>query len=452
MPEEFLQKLSDIVNGRVLSGSSAADYYRDESPTSFSPENVPVVFPESTEEVAALLRLCSSHSVPVFPRGAGTGLAGGAVPLRQGVVLCCSRMNRILSWDEDNFSVTLQPGVLLKTLQEECERRGLFYPPDPGEKEATLGGNMATNAGGMRALKYGTSRDYLRAARVVTADGEVADLGADVAKNSCGYDMVRLMAGSEGTLGIFTSLTLRLLPLPKETVSLLVPFAERSAALKAVPEILRRVSLPRALEYMEAAAVAAVRRRNGNSLLPDIGPAGACLLLSWDGDNPDALCETAEEAGMALASLGAEDAYLLDTPVQQRRVFEDRSGMLDALRAAHRVAAESDAAVPLSHLAEFAESARRLCAERGVALHCFGHAGDGNLHCYLCDCDDTTAWELLEPLARLALDCGGVPTGEHGIGALLNGFSKLELPGSRLWKSIKQALDPGNILNPGKVL
>ena len=248
---ELVQELSAIAPGRVFTGSDInEDYSHDEMPIYGKSVPEAVVEAASTEEIAAVMKFCNEHHIPVTPRGAGTGLVGGAVPIRGGVLLVTTRMNKILGYDEENFTVTVQPGVLLNTLAEDAASKGLLYPPDPGEKFATLGGNVSTNAGGMRAVKYGCTRDYVKAMTVVLPTGEIIHLGSSVSKTSSGYSLLNLMIGSEGTLGIITELTLKLIPAPKETISLIIPYPDMESCIATVPAFFMHHLNPQALEFM----------------------------------------------------------------------------------------------------------------------------------------------------------------------------------------------------------
>ena len=287
---QLIQELQAIVPGKVHKNEEInEDYFHDEMP--IYGKGIPEVVIEATttEDIAAIVKLCFEHNIPVIPRGAGTGLTGAAVAIHGGVLLDMSKMNKILNYDEENFVVRVQPGVLLNDLAEDAKNKGLLYPPDPGEKFATLGGNVSTNAGGMRAVKYGCTRDYVRAMTVVLPTGEIIHLGASVSKTSTGYSLINLMIGSEGTLGIITELTLKVIPAPKETISLIVPFENLEDCIGAVPKIFRAGLKPQALEFMEKEIVLSSERYLGKHVFPtevegvDIG---AYLLITFDGDIP----------------------------------------------------------------------------------------------------------------------------------------------------------------------
>ena len=301
---DVIEKLKAIAPNRVFAGEEInEDYIHDEMPIygKFAPEVV--VEAASTEEISEVMKVCNENCIPVIPRGAGTGLAGGAVAIEGGVVLCTTRMNKILEYDMENLSVRVQPGVLLQNLADDAATRGLLYPPDPGEKFATLGGNVSTNAGGMRAVKYGTTRDYVRAMTVVLPTGEIVNFGSNVKKTSTGYSLLNLMIGSEGTLGIITELTLKLVPAPKEIISLIVPFEDLNACIGAVPKVLLSGLNPQALEFMEKDIVRMSEKYLEKQVFPQVidgVEAGAYLLISFDGDSMEELEQISEQVSEIL--------------------------------------------------------------------------------------------------------------------------------------------------------
>ena len=309
---ELVQELSAIAPGRVFTGSDInEDYSHDEMPIYGKSDPEAVVEAASTEEIAAVMKFCNEHHIPVTPRGAGTGLVGGAVPIRGGVLLVTTRMNKILGYDEENFTVTVQPGVLLNTLAEDAASKGLLYPPDPGEKFATLGGNVSTNAGGMRAVKYGCTRDYVKAMTVVLPTGEIIHLGSSVSKTSSGYSLLNLMIGSEGTLGIITELTLKLIPAPKETVSLIIPYPDMESCIATVPAFFMHHLNPQALEFMGKDIVISSEAYVGKQVFPrkiDGVEAEAYLLVTFDGNDADELDAVIEKASEVVLEAGAIEA------------------------------------------------------------------------------------------------------------------------------------------------
>ena len=295
---ELIEQLRAAVPGRIVTGEAInEDYARDEMPIYGRRMPDAVLVASSAEKIAAAMRFCNEHHIPVTPRGAGTGLVGGCVPVCGGLVIDMTKMNKILGYDLENFNVTIQPGVLLQDLQDACLRQGMLYPPDPGQKFATVGGNVATNAGGMRAVKYGSTRNYVLSMEVVLPTGEITRFGASVSKTSTGYSLMNLLIGSEGTLGIITELTLKLIPAPKTAISLVVPFEDLDAAISTVPKIKMANLDPQALEFMEREIVLTSERFVGHAVFPrEIGgkEVGAYLLLTFDGENEDEVMERAD--------------------------------------------------------------------------------------------------------------------------------------------------------------
>lgn len=351
---ELIEEFKKIVPGKVHEKEEMnEDYFHDEMPIYGKGIPEVVIDATSTEDIAAIVKLCFSNNVPVIPRGAGTGLTGAAVALHGGVLLDMSKMNQILDYDRENFVVRVQPGVLLNDLAEDAKRQGLLYPPDPGEKFATLGGNVSTNAGGMRAVKYGCTRDYVRAMTVVLPTGEIIDLGAPVSKSSTGYSLIHLMIGSEGTLGIITELTLKVIPAPKETISLIVPFENLTDCIGTVPKIFMAGLKPQALEFMEKEIVLSSERYLGKNVFPkkvDGVDIGAYLLITFDGDKLELLEELSEQAAEVVLEEGAIDVLVADTPVKKKEAWEARSTFLEAIEAETKLLDECDVVVPVNQI------------------------------------------------------------------------------------------------------
>ncbi|KAI4451917.1 putative FAD-linked oxidoreductase [Eubacterium plexicaudatum ASF492] len=317
LTQEIMEQIK-AVSEAVFSGEDInPDYEKDEMPIYGTHMPDLAVQPRSTQEVAAIMKICYDNNIPVTPRGAGTGLAGGAVPLYGGVLLDLTKMNKIKSYDMENFVVEIEAGVLLNDLAEDCQTRGMLYPPDPGEKFACVGGNVATNAGGMRAVKYGATRDYVRAMTVVLPTGEITKLGATVSKTSSGYSLLNLMIGSEGTLGIITELTLKIIPAPKAAASLIIPFEDLHTALATVPQFKMAHMEPQAIEFMEREIVLASERYIGKSVFPQELEGiqiGAYLLVTLDGNSEDEVDALVEQAAELAVEAGAIDVLVADTP------------------------------------------------------------------------------------------------------------------------------------------
>lgn len=448
--------------GHVLTGSDISpDYAHDEMEIYGKRMPELLVMAQSAGEISRVLRICNENRIPVTTRGAGTGLTGAAVPLLGGVMISTERMNAIRSFDLENMSVVIEPGVLLHDLAQACAERGLLYPPDPGEKFATVGGNAATNAGGMRAVLYGATRDYVRAMEVVLADGTVTRFGANVCKTSTGYSLLNLMVGSEGTLGIITELTLKLLPAPGVVASLVIPFEDLEDCIRTVPKLKRSRLKLQAIEFMEREMVLTSERHIGKSVFPravDGVEAGAYLLITVEAEDEDDLMEKVEAASDLVLEAGAIDVLVADTPAKMRDAWATRSGFIDAIKAEFSLMDECDVVVPVASIADFLAEAKRAGALAGVELRCYGHAGDGNLHIKLCANDmdpDEFARRCracFDLLYERAAAFGGLLSGEHGIGVKIPWLERFVGEANlQLMQRIKRAFDPNLILNPGKV-
>lgn len=411
----------------------------------------------STEQVAAVLRYANERRLPVTPRGQGTGLVGAAVALHGGIMLSTARMNRILELDEDNLTLTVEPGVLLMEIAKFVEERDFFYPPDPGEKSASIGGNISTNAGGMRAVKYGVTRDYVRGLEVVLANGDVIEVGGKIVKNSSGYSIKDLIIGSEGTLGFVTKALLKLLPLPKKAISLLIPFADLATAIETVPVIIRSKYIPTAIEYMEQPVILCAEQYLGKKF-PDHS-SDAYLLLTFDGNSREEVEAIYEKVAEICLQAGARDVLISDTDERQTSIWSARGAFLEAIKASTTEMEECDVVVPRNHVADFVKYTKEVEQKVGVRLSGFGHAGDGNLHVYVLRDDldsETYARKLSEAFDLLyakAHELGGQVSGEHGIGFAKKEFLAESLGdiSMNLMRNIKHAFDPNGILNPGKV-
>lgn len=456
--EDDIRFLEDICGEKdvISSGPLMDDYARDEMPWVKGYPDV-VVLPETAEEVSAILKHASARRIPVTTRGSGTGLCGGAVPTAGGIVLCTTKMNRILEIDEVNFTATVEAGVLLTTIHQAVEARGFLYAPDPGEKTATIGGNIATNAGGMRAIKYGVTRDNIRGLQVVLSTGEILDLGGKHAKNSTGYSLMNAFIGSEGTLGVVTRAVLKLLPLPKHTISLLVPFGSLRDAIRAVPKVMGTGILPQSIEFAEQGVIFAAENYLGKKFPHRSAPA--YLLIRLDGNSREEVTSAMEHVGNACLEAGAEDVLIADTPERQSAVWDARGAFLAAIKSGGEVD-ECDVVVPRDRIADLVEYSKEVAEKVGVRIESFGHAGDGNLHIYVIrDSMPEDEWE--EKLAR-AMDLlyergrelGGMVSGEHGIGVAKRPYMEKSLSDVEiaLMARLKSVFDPAGILNPGKVV
>jgi len=460
---EIIAKLEEITPGRVIVGEDInPDYGKDEMPiygTKMPEVSIDVL---TTEEVSGIMKLCYENNIPVTTRGAGTGLVGGCVPLFGGVVVCTARMDQIISFDDEHFGVVTQPGVLLETLQQTALQRGLMYPPDPGQKLATVGGNVSTNAGGMRAIKYGTTKDYVRGMTVVLPNGDILKLGANVAKTSMGYNLTQLITGSEGTLGIITELVLKLIKAPKLAISVMAPFEDLDTALLAVPKIFSSSFRPTALEFFERDILILSEEYVGKKVWPrelEGQPIQAYLLLIFEGESMDEIDPVLERMAEFLLEAGAMDVLLADTPTKIADIWAARSVFLDCIFESYRLYDENDVVVPINKISEFVKFFSEDAEKYDFEVRYLGHAGDGNLHIFAVSNDmedeefkrQVHLWMLA--MYEKAMELGGELTGEHGIG-----FGKIsyfeDYVGMRnieLHQGIKRVFDPKLILNPGKV-
>ena len=377
-----------------------------------------LVFPLSTQEVSSLLRFAHENHIPVTPRGAGTNLVGSTVPVKGGIILDLSRMNRVLELDEDTMTLTVEPGILLQDVQTYVEQRGFFYPPDPGEKVSSIGGNISTNAGGMRAVKYGVTRDYVRGLEAVLADGTVLQIGGKQVKDASGLSLKHLLIGSEGTLAVITKCVLRLLPKPETSVSVLVPYPDLNTGIRSVLTILRADANPTAVEFMERKVVAFGEDfSNVRYPRPD---AGSYILLTFDGHRSEVEANAARVRGLALEN-GALDYIVLTDPAQAADIWKVRGALVKAVEAVSEQE-PVDIVVPISHTADFIRFINELEASSGMQMISFGHAGDGNVHlCVVRGGRDEGTWQRelhanMDAAYAEAYRLGGVASGEHGIG------------------------------------
>ncbi len=442
---------------RIEFGNSInSDYFHDELSGTENPPEV-LLFPTSTEEISAVMKYAYEHNIPVTARGSGTGLVGASVAVKGGIMLCTSKMNRILELDTENLTVTVEPGVLLMELSEYVESNNLFYPPDPGEKSATIGGNISTNAGGMRAVRYGVTRDFVRELTVVLANGEILTLGGKIVKNSSGYSLLNLVIGSEGTLCIITKAVLRLLPKPNKSVSLLVPFDSMDNALDCVPLIVRTDTNPTAIEYMSKDTIL-FSEDYLSKKFPDT-KHDAYLLLTFDGTSDEEIEKNYSTIADICIENGAADAYFIDTDERKKSVWSARGAFLEAIKASTDEMDECDVVVPRNKIAEYIKFTHTLARELNIRIPSFGHAGDGNLHIYICrDGLSAEVWEqklgyAFKKMYDKAKEIGGQVSGEHGIGFAKKDYLKTSLGDTpiELMRGIKAVFDPKNILNPDKL-
>jgi len=418
-----------------------------------------VLRPRTAEEISAIMQLCHEHKIPVTPRGAGTGLSGGALPQLGGVLLSTDRMNSILNIDERNLQVTTEPGVITEILMNAVKEKGLFYPPDPSSRGSCfIGGNIAENSGGPKAVKYGVVRDYVLNLQLVLPTGEIIWTGANVLKNSTGYNLTQLVVGSEGTLGIVTKIVLKLLPLPKYDLLMLVPFRSLEKASEAVSAIFRAGFTPSALELVEIDALKIVSKMVDSSAVPVTDDIEAHLIIEVDGNNMDVLMSDMEAIGELLTQFEGGELFFADDAQQKAELWKLRRRTAEAAKMAGYTI-EEDTVVPRAELPALIRGVKALGREYGFHAVCYGHAGDGNLHIRINkpgtknSQEDPEMVRGLRALFQLVKSLGGTISGEHGIGLVQKGYMDILFSEKQLdlMRQIKKVFDPHNILNAGKI-
>jgi glycolate oxidase len=455
IPKAVLSEIADIVGLEHLmtAEKNMADYATDATHLVFMPDAV--AFPKNSQQVSQILQLATEKGFPVIPRGAGSGMSGGALPVQGGLVMAMSRFNRILAIDGDNLICKVEPGVITGHLQEAVEKVGLFYPPDPASLDiSTIGGNVAECAGGLRAVKYGVTRDYVLGLTVALPTGQIIETGVETMKGVAGYDLTRLITGSEGTLAVITAVILRLIPKPLARRTMIAFFPDVPSAVKTVSNIIRNKIIPTILECVDRLCLECVRAEMHLSFPAQ---AGAMLLIEVDGD--DVLVEREAEKvrdvcehGRALKFEAATDKAEAD------RLWDARRNISPSLYKLRPHKISEDIVVPRSRMAELVGYLADLSQQYGLPIPAFGHAGDGNIHVnVMLDKNKTgeleNAHAVVKALFRKVIQMGGTITGEHGIGITKAPYLEMEIPraGLELMSRIKQAFDPGGILNPGKI-
>lgn len=455
MDDAMLAALREAVGAEQVADSRTArvTHAFDATQRRFLPDVV--VYPNSTEEVAAIVRLAAERRVPVLPRGAGSGFSGGALPVQGGIVVVLTRMNRILEIDSRNLLAVVQPGVVTAALQEAVEAEGLFYPPDPASRAfSTLGGNIAECAGGPRCVKYGVTRDYVLGLTVVTPTGRVIRTGGRVVKNVVGYDLTRLFVGSEGTLGIVTEIILRLLPKPAARRTMLATFDSMENAATAVSAIIRGKIIPATLEFMDASAIDCVRGVKDIALPP---ACQALLIIEVDGEEAQ-LGPELERICELLRPLGLLEATIAGNAAEAEAIWRVRRSVSPSLRQLGPDKFNEDIVVPRAQVPEMIRRLAEISARYGVPIINFGHAGDGNIHVNVMVDLGLPGMQArvdgaLEDIFRNTVALGGAISGEHGIGMAKKPYIGLNLDADTLavMRAVKQALDPLGIMNPGKI-
>ena len=448
----LIRQLKDIVGpDNVFTGLEELTVYSyDATRAAARPDAV--ARPATASEVSRILLLANHARFPIVPRGAGSGMSGGSVPVGGGVVLSFERMDRILEIDETDRIAVVQPGVITGELQREAEARGLFYPPDPASATfCTMGGNIAECAGGLRAVKYGVTRDYVLGLEVVLPTGEIIRTGARTLKSVAGYDLTRLIVGSEGTLGVVTEATVRLLPLPESVETLAAFFPDAGNAASVLPRILASRIIPRAFELVDGPSLQAVARYLKDDLPSG---AGAMLLIEADGPAGSAAREIGTIEDLCRAS-GAVTVQRAATPQEQERLWVMRKSISPALYALKPRKLNEDIVVPVSRIPDALREIEAIARRHGVLIACFGHAGDGNIHVniMLDECELMRGHEAVTDVLESVVHMRGSISGEHGIGIAKASYLPMETGHAALaaMRRIKTALDPNNVLNPGKI-
>jgi len=463
--DKLIKTLQDIVG--VKNVISEKDRLEDYSHDEFSLptiKNLPqvAVRPNNASDISKILKLANKENIPVTPRGGGTGLCGGCVPAKGGILILFDNLNKVLEVDKENLMVTAEPGVILKDLYTHVEKDGLFFPPHPGDDTATIGGVIATNAGGSRAVKHGTVRNFIRALEIVLPQGDIINVGGKFIKNSTGFNLLHLFIGSEGTLGVITKATIGLLVPPKETSTLVVPYDTIHDAIKTVPVIIKNNILPLAVEFIEADAIELTEKFTGKDW--PVKNAKAYLLVIVDGEK-----EEVERLSEVIADMcfknNAKDVFVADGKAKQKQILEFRSQMYEAIKP--NCIETLDIVVPISEVVNHIEAVHKIEKEHKIWLPTYGHAGDGNAHTHIMkfgfkdgqpDFSVKKDWQQVYPVVRDlvhedAKKRGGMVSGEHGIGLVKKEYLTDFLDEKQVgfMRSIKGIVDPKGILNPGKI-
>ncbi|MEO8516206.1 MAG: FAD-linked oxidase C-terminal domain-containing protein [Flavobacterium sp.] len=457
---EILRNLESIVGASfVFTDEETRNHYgHDETEDYVFPPNV-VVKPGSTQEISAILKLANDYKIAVVPIAGRTGLSGGALSIHQGIGLSMERLNKILEIDEQNLQVTTEPAVITQVLRETVAEKGLFYPPDPSSQGSCwIGGNVAENAGGARAVKYGVTKDYVLNLEVVLPNGEIIWTGANTLKNSTGYNLTQLMVGSEGTLGIITKVVLKLLPKNSHNVLMLVPFYKAGQACEAVSAIFRAGIMPSALEFMERDAIDwALKFVDGLNVQvkPEIQ---AHLLIEVDGNYPEILVQEAEKIMTVVEQFEIDEILFADTEDQKNALWKMRRSVAEAVKS-NSIYKEEDTVVPRYELPKLLEGIKSIGTKYGFKSVCYGHAGDGNLHVNIIKSEMSDEnWKTEVPkgireIFELTVSLKGTLSGEHGIGFVQKNYMDIAFTKAHLelMERIKFVFDPNNVLNPGKI-
>jgi glycolate oxidase len=458
----IVSQLIEIVGEKYVltNEEKLSSYSHDETPERYAHMPEVAVQTQNAEQIAEIVKLANRELIPITPRGAGTGLSGGAIPVFGGIVISFERMNRIIEIDYANMTAVVEPGLITNEINVAIEGSGLFYAGYPmSVLSCTIGGNIAENAGGGKAIKYGVTDRYVLGLELVTPTGEIVQLGGKLIKDVTGYNLKQLVVGSEGTLGIVTKITLKLSPMPKLITDLLVLFKDTQPAIELVPQIMMKTGIvPTSIEYMDNFSVK-IACQYLNESLPYEG-VGAMLLIELDGTREEQIEADANVVGELCFKHGALEVYVADNHTTRERIWSVRRNINEAMRSLCSDHTDEDTVVPISAITEFTREMEEISRKYNVHIPCFGHAGDGNLHPSIMKREDMTIAEwvetedkVLKELYALCRKLGGRITGEHGVGCKRRKYLDIVLSDTEIemMKKIKHALDPNNIMNPGKI-
>ena len=451
------QKIVGIENV-LIDNNDLEKYAKDETEDLIFYPSIAII-PSNSEQISSILKICNEENIPVTPRGAGTGLSGGALPVHKGVVISTEKFNKILLIDERNLQITVEPGVITQVLQEAVQEKGLFYPPDPSSRGSCfIGGNVLENAGGPKAVKYGVTSDYVLNLEMVLPNGQIIWTGANVLKNSTGYNLTQLMIGSEGTLGIVTKIVLKLIPYPDKKKLMLVPFSSAEKACQAVSAIFTAGITPSGLEFMERDAIDWTLKYVGDINIDIKDSVMAHLLVEVDGNNESILFEDCEKIAEIMQSYESDEILFAESEREQENLWRLRRRVAEAVKS-NSIYKEEDTVVPRAELPELLKGVKRIGKKYNFKSVCYGHAGDGNLHVNIIK-DNMTDKEWNQELPKgireifeLCVELGGTISGEHGIGYVQKNYMDIAFESQtiELQKNIKAVFDPNQIMNPGKI-
>lgn len=457
---DILHQFKSIVgNDHVLIDNESLDVYGHDQTENLQFNPQVVVRPRTASEISELCILCNQHHIPITPRGAGTGLSGAALPHLGGLLISMERMNSIIDIDEQNLQVTTEPGVITEVLQNAVKEKGLYYPPDPASRGSCfIGGNISHNSGGPRAVKYGVVRDYVLNLEVVLPTGEIIWTGSNVLKNSTGYNLTQLIVGSEGTLGIVTKIVLKLIPLPKHDLLMLVPFRSLENAGAAVAAIFKAGFVPSALELIEVNALQITSEFMGSTAIQITDDTEAHLIIEVDGNHIETLMSEMESISEIVSAFDCGEVYFADDAQQKNELWKLRRRVAEAVKKAGYTI-EEDTVVPRALLPELIHGVKDLANKKGFSVACYGHAGDGNLHIRINipgkenSYGDPEVTAILRDLFSIVHSLGGTISGEHGVGLIQKGYMDIVIDETRIsiMRGIKKVFDPNNILNVGKI-